>query len=199
MLLYLLLCLRECEAIGLTWKKVRLNSETPYAVVDMQLAWSKRNKCREYRTTKEEDYRKLYLSETVIELLKAEKAVQDKHKKAVKESGAEWKNDLDLVFTKEDGSPLCQVTVYKHFKDAAAKAGIPGTRVHDLRHQFATKLLESGVDMDTMAKAMGHTDPSFSIKRYVNATQKARRESALAVDNYAARIGAAKQLNIAEI
>lgn len=42
-LIYLLLGLRECEAIGLTWKKVHLNRDTPYLIVDMQLAWS--NSC----------------------------------------------------------------------------------------------------------------------------------------------------------
>ena len=41
---------------------------------------------------------------------------------------------------------------------ACKRIGIPHLRVHDLRHLFATRAIEAGVDVPTVAKWLGHVD-----------------------------------------
>ena len=41
---------------------------------------------------------------------------------------------------------------------ACAKLGIPGITHHDLRHLFATRCIESGVDIPTVSRWLGHKD-----------------------------------------
>jgi integrase len=46
----------------------------------------------------------------------------------------------------------------KALHSACAACGLPAMRVHDLRHFFATWCIESGVDVPTVAKWLGHKD-----------------------------------------
>jgi integrase len=46
----------------------------------------------------------------------------------------------------------------KSIDSAARKAGIPRLTHHDLRHLFATTLIEHGIDTPTVARLMGHKD-----------------------------------------
>jgi integrase len=46
----------------------------------------------------------------------------------------------------------------KSIDSAARKAGIPRLTHHDLRHLFATTLIEHGIDIPTVARLMGHKD-----------------------------------------
>ena len=57
------------------------------------------------------------------------------------------------------GSPVLAVNeAQKSIDSAARKAGIPRLTHHDLRHLFATTLIEHGIDIPTVARLMGHKD-----------------------------------------
>ena len=43
-------------------------------------------------------------------------------------------------------------------KNACERLGIDHMRVHDLRHMFATRCIEAGVDLPTLAGWLGHKD-----------------------------------------
>ena len=53
------------------------------------------------------------------------------------------------------------------FKEACNIAGIDGLRFHDLRHTAGTRLGESGVPLQTIAKLLGHTTTRMT-ERYVH-------------------------------
>jgi integrase len=57
----------------------------------------------------------------------------------------------------------------KALRRACQKVGIQNLRHHDLRHYFATKAVQAGVDMPTIAKWLGHSDGgALAMKVYSN-------------------------------
>lgn len=53
------------------------------------------------------------------------------------------------------------------WRSAVRRAGIPDLRFHDLRHTYATRLLQAGVPIAEIARALGHADISTTY-RYLN-------------------------------
>lgn len=63
--------------------------------------------------------------------------------------------------------------------NACKRLGIPHVRVHDLRHYFATTAIESGVDIPTVAKWLGHRDGgALAMRVYGHLRDEHSRESA---------------------
>lgn len=87
----------------------------------------------------EESAKAIPLTAGLIKILKRRKKVVAQNKLLF---GAEYK-DHDLVFCKEDGSPINPKTLYNNFKKFTRSIGIE-MRYHDLRHNLASLLLAEG-------------------------------------------------------
>jgi integrase len=61
----------------------------------------------------------------------------------------------------------------KGFKRAVQLAGLPKIRFHDLRHTFATRLVQAGVDIITVQHLLGHARISMTA-RYAHSPDTAR-------------------------
>lgn len=46
---------------------------------------------------------------------------------------------------------------------------------HSLRHTFATRCLELGVDIKTLSELLGHTNPTITLNRYVHSNIDLKR------------------------
>jgi integrase len=55
-------------------------------------------------------------------------------------------------------SELSNNSVTKTFTQTCKNAGLVGFKLHSLRHTFATRLIELGVDVLTVSKILGHSD-----------------------------------------
>ena len=62
----------------------------------------------------------------------------------------------ELVFTKDDGSPVPKWYIQRLFKKACSKAKVSPYRLHDLRHTFNTNMTKAGVDQVVVMKLTGH-------------------------------------------
>lgn len=51
-------------------------------------------------------------------------------------------------------------------EDAEKRAGIPHIRVHDLRHSYASLLINKGTDIAVISRLMGHGSPAITYKIY---------------------------------
>ena len=60
------------------------------------------------------------------------------------------KKKSNLVFASNRKVGARLLDLKKGFKKAVLLAGIPHIRFHDLRHTFATRLVQSGVDLITV-------------------------------------------------
>jgi integrase len=81
-----------------------------------------------------------------------------------------WRKDHnDLVFTKEDGSPLKPDWLNRRFKQLARQADLPdGVRVYDLRHGWATAALRAGVHPKLVQEVMRHSSYSTTADTYTH-------------------------------
>jgi integrase len=82
------------------------------------------------------------------------------------------------VFTHEDGRPLHPDYVTKVVKRALRQNGLPGSRLHDLRHFRASALISTGADIAAVSKVMGHKTIAITSDLYGNLFDKAGREMA---------------------
>lgn len=80
------------------------------------------------------------------------------------------------------GAPWRPNTATLRFARLAKAAGLPGVRLHDLRHNVATRLLEAGHDPVTVAGLLGHSTPSITLSTYAHVVPEATRRAAADVE-----------------
>lgn len=59
-------------------------------------------------------------------------------------------------------------TYQRRFERMLAKLGISHKGFHALRHTFATRALEVGVDIKTLSEVLGHSSPTVTLNRYAH-------------------------------
>ena len=74
----------------------------------------------------------------------------------------------------ETGRPY--KTVRRSFETACRRAKIEGLRFHDLRHTFASRLVERGVDIVRVKELLGHSSVKIT-ERYTHSNQEERRKA----------------------
>jgi integrase len=93
--------------------------------------------------------------------------------------GADRKKKVgqNLVFTKQDGSPVPKWYIQRLFKKACLKAKVYPYRLHDLRHSFNTNMTKAGVDQVVIMKLTGHK--TFEMFSRYSHLDKEQGESAM--------------------
>jgi len=70
------------------------------------------------------------------------------------------KTHVTALFISKNGKPLTRQTVWRMINSYAAKAGLSGVHPHQIRHSFATHLLEGGADLRSVQTLLGHASIS---------------------------------------
>ena len=90
-------------------------------------------------------------------------------------------DESNLIFPSPQGKVREGPAVTRQLHRIQLRAGLPRIRFHDLRHTFATLMLEQGVDIKTVSQVLGHTDAGFTLKTYMHVTERMQEQAANAM------------------
>lgn len=88
------------------------------------------------------------------------------------------KSDENLVFCTKTGKPFQYNYVWYTHKALCKKANIRPTTIHALRHTFASRSIEAGIDVKTVSELLGHTDTQVTWNTYVHSTDDSKKAAA---------------------
>lgn len=89
----------------------------------------------------------------------------------------------DLLFTTESCSPVGSRIVQRSWERILKRADVRYRKFHNLRHTYASKLLEKGVDLKVISSLLGHSNIAVTADTYVH-TMPASKSDAIEKLNY---------------
>ena len=84
------------------------------------------------------------------------------------------KNNGEFVISRK-GNAVDVRSYRRRFKKLLSIAGLPDIKFHVLRHTFASRALEVGMDYKTLSEILGHASVSFTMDLYVHALDEHKR------------------------
>ncbi|NJD65033.1 MAG: site-specific integrase [Chloroflexi bacterium] len=105
-------------------------------------------------------------------------------------AGPSWR-DSGRIITLSDGESPAHHIAYSRFKGTCGAAGVPKTRMHDLRHLHASFLLSAGLPLPAVSARLGHANPAITARFYAHALAGVDSAAATAIDGLATRPAAA--------
>lgn len=140
--------LRISEAIGLMWSDVNLEKRLITV----------RRQGKDRRTTKTGRIRKIEMSAFLVSVLRMHQLRVTRSLDGVKP---------DFVFVTPIGTPLDADNIRsQEFLPIVKAAGLPHFRLHDLRHSYATVMIDAGVPVAWVSKQLGHKNISMTCDVY---------------------------------
>jgi len=73
--------------------------------------------------------------------------------------------------------------VKRHFLPELTAAKLPKIRFHDLRHTFASLLIEQGENLKYIQTQLGHSSPTVTINVYAHLMKPTNQEAACKLEN----------------
>lgn len=86
------------------------------------------------------------------------------------------------LFTTSMGTPLDSRNVTRELHAALRHAGLPRQRFHDLRHAYATLMLEDGEDLALVSRSLGHSKLATTADTYFHVTPAMQQRAAARMD-----------------
>ena len=154
--------LRIGELLALTWSDVDFENEMIY--VNKTCHYAKNDDGVYGRIT---DVPKTVSSKRDIPLPKKLLSILKKHKMSGKS---------EFVIEGPSGLPISLRSYQRSFALLQDKLKIKRRGFHSLRHTFATRALECGMDVKTLSELLGHNDATITLNRYAHSLLKHKRE-----------------------
>ena len=170
--------LRIGELLGLRWINVDLDKHS-FSVKETLNRLKTFDKNSATSTTLERRTPKTTNSKRSIDLIDELHADLLEHKVRQDEVAAEFPgyNPEGYVFVSSAGDPIEPRTYQDLFKRELKAAGVADANFHSLRHTFATRAMENGMDILVLSRILGHAKPSTTLNMYGHVLTEHRKES----------------------
>ena len=177
--------LRLGEILALSWNSVDFEkntiviSSTLNVIKDFDDPEAKWHKAFGTPKTQSSNH-KIPLIPSVKKILENQISYQNNLKR---ELGEAFDNKHNLVFTTKTGNPLDPRNMQKVFHDILAKANIDKRKIHSLRHSFASRGLEQGIELKVMQELLGHSSIKMTADLYTHVLPEKKEEAIMKVKN----------------
>ena len=95
----------------------------------------------------------------------------------LKELKSYQKNKSEYVISRKTGKQIEVRSYQDSFTRLLKKLDIKHYDFHSLRHTFATRSLEVGVDIKTLSEILGHSNPTVTLNTYVHSNMDLKRNA----------------------
>jgi integrase len=153
--------MRRGEILGVAWADIdfdraRLSVRRSLVSSNYQIKVSERRPSGK---------RTVALDPTILKVLRDHQGRQLLERAAM---DGDWGNELDLVFTREDGSLIHPQAFSEAFEQHVTESKLPKLSLHGLRHTHATIALRAGVHPRVVSERLGHASVAFTLDVYTD-------------------------------
>ncbi|WP_274310504.1 site-specific integrase [Solibacillus daqui] len=173
----------ECAGLRLddiNWRENKL-------IVDETLEFQPDNNAELLGSTKNySSTREITMRESYMRKLKTYVKYRTEQKMLV---GELYHHELNLMFARDDGTPLPKATLWNVFKSAMDHIGHEPLPIHSTRHTHVAMLIEANWDMKSIADRLGHSSPVTTLNTYAHISNKVAEKSMGSFEKYMEKLG----------
>lgn len=175
--------LRRSEALGVRWSRIDWEKRT--VLLDTKIVEYRENGKKKVEPVEEmknkSSRRTLPLPDPVVEMLQVQKDHREVYRKMFQ--GSYSTQYLDYVCVNQLGELLRPSYVTDHFRELLEKYGLRHIRFHDLRHTFASLLINQDVPLINVSNFLGHSDLSTTANIYAHLDKASKQASAAVISD----------------
>lgn len=177
---------RQSELLALTWNDINFNKN-----------YIRINKIAKYQQIITKEKRSKY--QAIIQTPKTEKSIRIvPFPESIKNKIYSYKkeqeeilgniNKNNLIFCNIEGKYINGNNVYMNFKRILKRINkekniLPNITFHDLRHTYATRLFEKGVNPKIVQEILGHSNISITLNTYTHISEEIKKEVSEKINN----------------
>jgi len=167
--------LRQGEILGLRWRDIDIASRS---ISVNRCLYKRRGICQFLEPKTPHSRRRVAMTPKLAEFLGEYRLERER---LFHELGETIALD-DLVFGTIEGKPLDPGVVSHNFARIAKRAGLENVRFHDLRHTFASLMLQRGAKPKVISEALGHASVAFTLDTYSHIIEGMQEEAMALLD-----------------
>ncbi|MHB8147681.1 MAG: tyrosine-type recombinase/integrase [Vulcanimicrobiaceae bacterium] len=167
--------LRRGELLALRWSDIDLESRRLTVRRSVETVKGV-TRTKPPKTTR--SARTIALPPFVVDVLRAESAAQARLLLML----GQGRSEDGWIFLRANGSQWEPGAFSLAFARFVKRSRLQHIRFHDLRHSFGTLALASGVDLQTVSRALGHESVAITSRIYVHAIETLQDQAAALID-----------------